>query len=328
MSCRWPHRSSLGICTWKMRPTKDSTSDSEEDPLVGHHDGQGPAQPRLGPVGVDRGPGGVVARRLRERGRRGTPPGSACRGPSVGVSVGTSSPLRRHRPVAGRRPWPGATGPVLEGPGRVSSLGLQAAGDAGQPGVDGLVGRRQQLAHPWSVSTWATRRRSSSAWRRSTRPRLTSPSTTAVTLGGRTASRSARAEEMAEPSSAAPGPGTAAGRGRVDQAQLHLLGDPGGRTAGVPGGRLLGGQRLSGSIYLDYRMIRHTRDGGRAGDYSSSSSSRQRWALATRRSRKSSIREILVATCSARVSFRCRASSSSALCRARAGLVPSPLLAR
>src|SRR5579872_1495470 len=53
---------------------------------------------------------------------------------------------------------------------------------------------------PGSVRPSAIRRRSSSLWVRATRPRATRPSMTAVTLGGRTASRSASEEDMAEPS--------------------------------------------------------------------------------------------------------------------------------
>ena len=57
---------------------------------------------------------------------------------------------------------------------------------------------------PLAVSTCATRRRSSSACLRSTSPRLTSPSTTAVMLGGRTASLSASADDTADPSVSSP----------------------------------------------------------------------------------------------------------------------------
>ena len=57
---------------------------------------------------------------------------------------------------------------------------------------------------PSGVSASATRRRSTVSWQRSTRPRATKPSTTAVMLGRRTARRSANHDETAAPSLSSP----------------------------------------------------------------------------------------------------------------------------
>ena len=200
----------------------------DEDPLVGRHDGHGPPQPGERLVRVDGGPGRLVAGLLGDGDELGAGLGGTCRcrpdggravliGPRSGPA-GEATSARRHSAEA-------VEGPL--GVGRV----VQVAGDVAQPGVDGAR-RRRRAPGALAVSTWSTRRRSPSTVRRSTRPRPTSPSTTAVTLGGRTARRSARSEESGRgPLQQAEDP--VLGQRQVDgaQADLDLLGQPGGRPA-------------------------------------------------------------------------------------------------
>ena len=127
----------------------------DEDPLVGPHDGHGPAEPGQGPVGVDGGPGAS----LRAASAMGTNSVPCRRGPcDRALSVG-----RPHRCGAPGQPrgQQGAPpqGQALEGPVGVGVV-AQVAGDLEQPGVDGVVGGVEHLApvvgqdvvHPASVA--------------------------------------------------------------------------------------------------------------------------------------------------------------------------------
>ena len=118
--------------------------------------------------------------------------------PPFGEIVAVTSPFPCASPRGTRRARGSTVGAPRSRPPRCS-------GPRGtrRPRRDG--GRRRprparRRSTPAGVSTRVRRRRSAvSAWR-STRPRVTSPSTTAVTLGGLTARRPASAEDALDPS--------------------------------------------------------------------------------------------------------------------------------
>ena len=169
----------------------------EEDPLVGPHDGHGPAQPDERPVGVDAGRRRLVAGHLGDRHEGGAGLGRAGRAGGAGWAPSSAPPGR----AVGHE--------GLAPAGQAAKASSEAAGSSmasvttPQPGLDGGV-RLAEQARPSGVRTWPTRRRSPSTGWRSTRPRATRPSTTAVMVGGRTARRSARTDETAECSSSRP----------------------------------------------------------------------------------------------------------------------------
>ena len=143
--------------------------------------------------------GGASLRAYLGHGHEGTRllAGSARRGRRSGAFI---AGCLRARWAASRRSAPGPR-PSKATPGRRRCPGQPTI--SRQPVDHGGVAGHEE-ATPAPVRTWSTCRRSPSTRRRSTRPRATSPSTMAVTLGGRTASRSARSEETAVYSSSRP----------------------------------------------------------------------------------------------------------------------------
>ena len=87
-----------------------------------------------------------------------------------------------------------------------------------------------------AVRVWVTLRLSRSPGVRCTRPRASSPSTTAVTVGRRTVRRSASAEGIETPSASSPRT-RYCGQGQLDvgEGQLDLLGEPGRGATQGPG---------------------------------------------------------------------------------------------
>ena len=198
--CEAPCSAGRGSPPGAPGPTKDEHQGGDEDPLVGPHDGHGPPQPGLG---AGRG------RRWPAAPRSGPRTGTGMNGDSAtgSVSAAPAAPPGHARITArprafarGGPAWPPATGPGPRGPGgRCARRAGSSAISQSRPST--AASAAPSTRRPSAVSTWETCRRSSSEWRRATRPRATRPSTTAVTLGGRTASRSARADDTLGPSS-------------------------------------------------------------------------------------------------------------------------------
>ena len=230
-------------------PDEGEHQRGDEDPLVGLHDGHGPPQPGLRAVGVDGGPGCAVAVATRPPARTGD--GLRLVGRRGAVLTGVLLP-----PGRGGQAGPPATGPGRRRPAWPSPRrGGSAAMPTSRPSTASSAAARR--CRPEGVSRWDTRRRSSSPWRRSTRPRPTSPSTTAVTLGGRTASRSARADEISGPASSRQrtrywgSERPTSSRPSSTCLAIHAAVRPTWWTAGRPA--VSGAGR---AIYLGYRTIR------------------------------------------------------------------------
>ena len=210
--------------------------------LVRHDDGRRPLDPRLGAVRVDGGlrawctgssppsgrrpPAAAGARRLRSR-CPGRPPPRSGLAVSVGLLPGGRAVILSSvlliaasasaRAAARRRL--GVVVPSGRGPLRDSTMARAHSSRERRAMASSLSGRwpamairysstatsaRASVLDPSGVSRSSTRRRSVSSWRRSTRPRATSPSMRAVMEGRRTARRSARPEAAAEPSARIP----------------------------------------------------------------------------------------------------------------------------
>ena len=103
-----------GIRTCRTSPTKEATSEVMKMPLWAPHDGHDPAEPGEGLVGVDGGPGRLVAGHLGDGDERGVRPrgwpadGAASRGAS---SAGTpGQPVGAERVPPGHQAVEGAFG--------------------------------------------------------------------------------------------------------------------------------------------------------------------------------------------------------------------------
>ena len=198
--------------------------------LVRHDDGRRPLDPRLGAVRVDGGLGlGVPARRPHRDVGRQRQPGRAVRSrvsASWASDAGRASPRACPRSCSsvrpsrsGRRCARSVSPAPGRGPWRDSTIARAQSSSERRAMASSLSGRwpamairysstatsaRARVLIPSGVRRSSTRRRSVSSWRRSTKPRATSPSMSAVMEGRRTASRSARPEAAADPSARMP----------------------------------------------------------------------------------------------------------------------------
>ena len=188
----------LGTRTWRTSPTKEATSEVMKIPLWAPMMGMTRRSQVRDLSGSMVARGGSL-RATTSMGTNSVPTSGVVdgRGRSRGDFIGPPSgpdgrPRRRSAMPPGRRR------PASDS----SGSSRQPAISASRPAT--AASARSRAWRPLSVRTWSTCRRSETTCRRSTRPRATRPSTMAVTLGGRTARRSARSEETADRSSSRP----------------------------------------------------------------------------------------------------------------------------